>query len=95
MREADANVLALALAGSRDEMVDRICEQMPKRTARMFRRELRRLGPTRLSDVEAAKRAIAQIAVRQMAPKLPLQVPSAFGESGRATRPGESALAFA
>ena len=59
LRDVDANVLALALAGSRDELVDRICEQMPKRTARAFRRELRRLGPTRLSDVEAAQRAVA------------------------------------
>jgi flagellar motor switch protein FliG len=90
LREADANVLALALAGSGEEMVDRICEQMPKRTARLFRRELRRLGPTRLSDVEAAQRAVAQIAARQLAPKLPLPMPRAMGE-GR----GEGALAFA
>jgi flagellar motor switch protein FliG len=67
LRHVDANVLALALAGSRDELVDRICEQMPKRTARGFRRELRRLGPTRLSDVEGAQRAVAQIASRQLA----------------------------
>ncbi len=67
LRQADANVLALALVGSRDELVDRICEQMPKRTARAFRRELRRLGPTRLSDVEAAQQAVAHIAERQFA----------------------------
>ena len=67
LRQADANVLALALVGSREELVDRICEQMPKRTAREFRRQLRRLGPTRLSDVEGAQRAVAQIAARQLA----------------------------
>jgi flagellar motor switch protein FliG len=66
LRQVDANILALALAGSRDELVDRICEQMPKRTARTFRRELRRLGPTRLSDVEAAQHAVARIASRQV-----------------------------
>jgi flagellar motor switch protein FliG len=66
LRHVDANVLALALAGSRDELVDRICEQIPKRTAREFRRELRRLGPTRLSDVEGAQRTVAQIAARQL-----------------------------
>ncbi len=67
VRQVDANVLALALAGSRDEMVDRICEPMPKRTAREFRRKLRQLGPTRLSDVEMAQNAVAQAAARQLA----------------------------
>jgi flagellar motor switch protein FliG len=67
LRQADPNVLALALAGSRDELVERICEQMPKRTAREFRRQLRRLGPTRLSDVEGAQRAVAQIAAKHLA----------------------------
>lgn len=67
LRQVEPNVLALALAGSRDELVERICEQMPKRTAREFRRQLRRLGPTRLSDVEGAQRAVAQIAARQLA----------------------------
>ena len=67
LRKVDANVLALALAGSREDLINRICDQMPKRTAREFRRELRRLGPTRLSDVEAAQHAVAQIAARQLA----------------------------
>jgi flagellar motor switch protein FliG len=71
LRQVDANVLALALAGSRDELVDRICEQMPKRTAREFRRQLRRLGPTRLSDVEGAQRAVALIAARQLTESRP------------------------
>jgi len=67
LREVDADTLALALAGSGDELVDRICNQMPKRTAKMFQRELRRLGPTRLSDVEAAQRLVAHVAARQLA----------------------------
>lgn len=62
LRDVDANVLVLALAGSHDELVDRICDQMPKRTARAFRAQLRRLGPTRLSDVQAAQCAVAQAA---------------------------------
>jgi flagellar motor switch protein FliG len=66
LRSVDANVLAIALAGSREELVDRICSQMPKATARAFRRELQRLGPTRLSDVEAAQRAIADAAARHL-----------------------------
>jgi flagellar motor switch protein FliG len=64
LRQVDANVLALALTGSHDELIDLICEQMPKRMGRTFRRELRRIGPTRLSDVEAAQRAVAQVAAK-------------------------------
>jgi flagellar motor switch protein FliG len=67
LREVDAGALALALAGSRDELVKRICDQMPKRTARAFQRELRRLGPTRLSDVETAQRLVAEVAARHLA----------------------------
>jgi flagellar motor switch protein FliG len=67
LRDVDANVLALALAGSSDDLVDRICDQMPKRIARTFRRELRRLGPTRLSDVETAQRAVARSATQHIA----------------------------
>jgi flagellar motor switch protein FliG len=67
LREVDANVLALALAGSKDELVDRITNQMPKRTARVFRRELRSLGPTKLSDVETAQRIVADTAANYLA----------------------------
>ncbi|HEX5472679.1 MAG TPA: FliG C-terminal domain-containing protein [Lacipirellulaceae bacterium] len=76
LRQVDANVLALALAGSREEMVDRICEPMPKQTAREFRRKLRRLGPTRLSDVETAQQVVAQVAAQQLAERRRARVPS-------------------
>ncbi len=66
LREVDANVLVLALTGSSEELVDRIAERMPRRSAKEFRKQLRRFGPTRLSDVEAAQRAVANVAVRRM-----------------------------
>jgi flagellar motor switch protein FliG len=66
LREVDPHVLALALAGSRDALTDRICGRMPKRVAREFRRRLGQLGPTRLSDVEAAQQNVARIAARRL-----------------------------
>jgi flagellar motor switch protein FliG len=65
MRDVDAKVLVLALAGSSDELVERVSREMPKRTAKAFRRQLRRLGPTRLSDVEAAQQTVARAAARR------------------------------
>jgi flagellar motor switch protein FliG len=67
LSEVDSNVLVLALAGSTDALVDRVCGQMSARTARSFRRLLRKLGPTRLSDVELAQRAVAEVAARRLA----------------------------
>ncbi len=67
LREVDANILTIALAGSDENLIDRICAQMPVRTGREFRRGLRRLGPTRLSDVEAAQRVVADTAARLLA----------------------------
>jgi flagellar motor switch protein FliG len=67
LRQVAPNVLALALVGSRDEFIDRICRQMPRRTAREFRRRLRQIGPTRLSDVEAAQQTVARIAAQCIA----------------------------
>ena len=66
LRDVDPSVLVLALAGSRDDLIERICTQMPKRAARAFRRQLRRLGPTRLSDVETAQRAVEQLAAQRL-----------------------------
>ena len=67
MSDVDAGALTLALAGSRDELVDRICYEMPKKTAKAFRRGLHKLGPTRLTDVEAAQRAVAHVAAKHIA----------------------------
>jgi flagellar motor switch protein FliG len=66
LRDVDPSVFALALVGSHDELIDRICGQMPKRVAREFRRRLRQTGPTRLSDVEAAQQSVARTAVQRL-----------------------------
>jgi flagellar motor switch protein FliG len=62
LRGVDTNVLLLALVGSTDELIRRITALMPRRAAKAFRRQLTRLGPTRLSDVEQAQQSIAQAA---------------------------------
>lgn len=67
LRDVHPSVLVLALVGSSDELIDRICEQLPKRAGKAFRRQLGRIGPTRLSDVEAAQRLIASVAGRHAA----------------------------
>jgi flagellar motor switch protein FliG len=67
LSDVDSNVLVLALAGSSDALVDRVCRQISSRTSRSFRRLLRKLGPTRLSDVESAQRAVAGVAARRLA----------------------------
>lgn len=64
LREVDANVMVLALADSDDELVERIARQMPRQVASVFLRQLRRLGPTRLRDVEAAQQAVVAVAAR-------------------------------
>jgi flagellar motor switch protein FliG len=59
LRQVDANVLLLALTGSSEQVVSRICNQMPRRAAKALRRQLGLIGPTRLSDVAAAQRIVA------------------------------------
>lgn len=61
---ADAEVVMLALAGAAPALVERILSQLPARDARLLRRALDTLGPTRLSDVEAAQRELGQLAQR-------------------------------
>jgi flagellar motor switch protein FliG len=67
LAEVDAAVLVLALAGSNEELTKHLFRHLPKRVTRAIRQQLRRLGPTRLSDVEAAQRAVAVVASRQWA----------------------------
>ena len=67
VQEVDPKMLMLALVGSADELVERIAGLMPRKTAKAFRKQLRKLGPTRLSDVEAAQQAVARAAANRTA----------------------------
>jgi flagellar motor switch protein FliG len=66
LQQVDANVLVLALAGSSDELVERVTGRMPRKVAKAFRRQLRQMGPTRLRDVEAAQAAVAAAATQSL-----------------------------
>jgi flagellar motor switch protein FliG len=59
---AGTDVLVLALAGADSTFVDRVASCMTSRQARLLRRALKHLGPTRLSDVEEAQQSLADLA---------------------------------
>jgi flagellar motor switch protein FliG len=59
---AEPDVLVLALAGASSAFVERVVGCQAAREARLLRRGLKHLGPTRLSDVEEAQQALADLA---------------------------------
>jgi flagellar motor switch protein FliG len=59
---ADRQVVTLALAGASEELMKRILRRLPRRQAKEFRKRLRDIGPTRLSDMLAAQQRLAHIA---------------------------------
>jgi flagellar motor switch protein FliG len=56
------DVLSLALVGADEGLIRRITQAVSRREARQIKRSLRLDGPTRLGDIEAAKRRVARIA---------------------------------
>ncbi|TWT86522.1 Flagellar motor switch protein FliG [Pseudobythopirellula maris] len=68
MAKSDPNVLLLALAGASERMLQTLEAQLPRRVARQLRKRIHNLGPTRLSDIEAAQRAVAATAARLFVP---------------------------
>ena len=64
LRTVESEVLVLALAGADEELIERIADQMPRSTAKAFRRRMRKLGPTRLRDVSTAQQDVADVAAR-------------------------------
>lgn len=57
-------VVTLALAGASDELLKRVLSRLPRRQAKQFRKSLREIPPTRLSDMLAAQQELAQQARR-------------------------------
>jgi flagellar motor switch protein FliG len=59
---AQTDVLVLALAGANAPFVERVANCLRARQARLLRRALAHLGPTRLSDVEEAQESLVDLA---------------------------------
>ena len=58
---ADPELLMLALVGALPELVDRVLRQFAESEASQMRHRLEHFGPMRLSDVEEARRRIADL----------------------------------
>ena len=61
-RGAEPQAALVALAAASPALVDRIRRQLPWREARDLKRQLERLGPIRLTDVESAQQQLANVA---------------------------------
>ena len=64
LRAADAELIMLALVGALPPRIERFLAMVPEAQSRQIGRELKHLGPTRLSDVEEARRRLAELARR-------------------------------
>ncbi|MDI9443639.1 MAG: FliG C-terminal domain-containing protein [Planctomycetota bacterium] len=74
----DLKLLALALVGAPPAVVDRLLAALPPARAAVLSEEMDHPGPTRLSDVEAAREWIGLIAQ-----KLGIRSPRSAGRRGR------------
>ena len=63
-RAAEPELAILALVGAPPELIDRVLARFPAAEAGPIRNQLNHLGPIRLSDVEEARRRIAELAQR-------------------------------
>lgn len=76
----DLKLLALALVGAAPAIVQRLLAALPPARAAVLSREMNHPGPTRLSDVEAARQWIGAIAQ-----KLGIRPPRSAAHRGRRT----------
>jgi flagellar motor switch protein FliG len=58
--QSDRQIVTLALAGASEVLMKRILRRLPRRQAKEFRKRLRDIGPTRLSDMFAAQQQLAR-----------------------------------
>jgi flagellar motor switch protein FliG len=62
LQEAGSSIVLLALIGAPDWLINRIAKRLPASEAAAFRHRLEHFGPTRLADVEEARRRIEGVA---------------------------------
>lgn len=82
LRTAGQQLTILALVGAPPPLVDRFLEALTQSAAEAVRHELDHLGPTRLSDVEEARRQVAALAWRLALERrisLPEDLETSFG----------------
>jgi flagellar motor switch protein FliG len=64
LKAAEPELVMLALVGAPQELIERILRKVPESDANVLRRQLEHVGPTRLSDVEEARRRIGEVSQR-------------------------------
>ena len=75
----DYHTLAGPLDGTRDDLKEKFFKYMSERAGNMIREELEYMGPTKLSDVEAAQQNIVKV-VRRLEAENKLVISRGAGE---------------
>ncbi|HOA50893.1 MAG TPA: FliG C-terminal domain-containing protein, partial [Thermogutta sp.] len=91
--KADDELVVLSLWGAPLGLVEKVLQQFPTWRAEAIRRELADLGPVRLSDVEEARRRLAEYASKLAACRrirLPPELQSHPVATGSARSPGST-----
>ena len=79
MKSVSNEDLTLALKGASDELKEKFLSNMSERAGNMIREELEFMGPTKLSDVEAAQQNIVKT-VRKLEGENKLVISRGAGE---------------
>jgi flagellar motor switch protein FliG len=77
LEAAEPDLVMLALVGASPELCARILDLLPDTEAQALRHHLEHPGPTRLSDVEEARRRLSETA-RRLAIQARVKLPSRF-----------------
>ncbi len=64
LKEVDQEELALALKAASEDVKNKILKNMSERAAQLIKEDMEYMGPTRLSDVEAAQQRIVDVVRR-------------------------------
>ena len=64
LREIDQAVLVVALKAANDDIKQRIFNNVSSRAAQMLQEDMESMGPTRISEVDAAQSEIVRVALR-------------------------------